>query len=227
MSNGDGQAFDRVPADQCDACQIVREADHRIANHLSLLAAYVHLRAADLARRPDANSGADAASALQAISTQIITIAELHRRLSALGGQTQPLHEHLHAVCAALSTLGDRVEILEEFSPGCAARADQILPILQIVSEVLTNGAKHAHAPDGRARLVARCFNDQEGRVQIEIVDKGPGLPADFDLENSGGLGFGVLQSCAKQLQADIVFDSSPAGLRFRLSLPVQVRVGA
>lgn len=39
-------------ADPCDGCRLIQEADHRIANHLAMLAASVRLKELELARGP-------------------------------------------------------------------------------------------------------------------------------------------------------------------------------
>lgn len=36
----------------CGDCAVAKEADHRIANHLSLFAGFIQLNAADLVRQP-------------------------------------------------------------------------------------------------------------------------------------------------------------------------------
>jgi len=90
----------------CDEYRIVQEANHRIANHLALLSGFVRLKAADLGRRPVAPTIAGVQLLLESVRAQIEAIAHLNRTL-ALDGQRPPvdLGEHLHDICAPLSSL--------------------------------------------------------------------------------------------------------------------------
>lgn len=210
----------------CDDCGIVQEADHRIANHLALLAGFVRLKASDLARNRADPSEQDVQLVLDAINSQIVAVGRLHRSLTR-DGASADLAEHLHEISASLSALCDDVEIVEDFQPGCIVRPDQILPLIQIVSEVLLNAVKHVHPPGARARIIVRCVQDRARRIQIEIADNGGGLPETFDPERDGGLGFCLLRALAGQLQARIEFQSSDVGLCFRLTLPPPARRSA
>ena len=205
---------------ECDRCEIVREADHRIANHLTLLAAFVRSQAADLARRPAALSAANVQMVLDAISTQIIAVGRLHRSLSSKVSLAQDLAEVLHEICASLAALCDTAEIAANSSEGCVVQPDQVLPLTQIVSEVLINAVKYAQPTTGRTLIEAGCSRDETGRIRVEITDNGRGLPVGFDPERDGGLGFRLIRDFARQLQARVEFRSTTTGLRFRLTLP-------
>lgn len=204
---------------ECGGCRIGQEADHRIANHLTLLAGFVRMKATDLARRPEAN-GAEAQLVLGAISSQIIAIGRLHRSLSAQAGQRLDLSEYLHEACVLLPGLRDSVQIVEDFHQDCVVPAEHIPMLTQIVSEVLTNAVKYAASQNSPTLIKAACFRDKVGRVQLEITDNGRGLPEGFDPMLHGGLGFRLLRGLAKQLEARIEFQSSGNGVRFRLTLP-------
>lgn len=206
--------------DGYDAAQAVQEADHRIANHLALLAGFVRLKASDLARKSSNPSSEDVQLALDAITSQIVAVARLHRSLTRDGGASADLGQHLHDVCASLSVLCDNVEIIENFADGCLVQADQVLSLTQIASEVLVNAVKYAHALGGRTTILARCLQNSDGSIQVEITDNGRGLPDTFDPKLDDGLGFRLLRTFARQLQAHIEFESSRAGLCFRLTLP-------
>jgi two-component sensor histidine kinase len=111
--------------------------------------------------------------------------------------------------------------VVEDFEPGCHVTADQILPVTQIVTEVITNALKYA-AGDGRGGLlVARLRKGEPGSAVIEIIDHGPGFPSAFNPATDGGLGFRVVRALAVQLEATASFSSTAEGLRFTLTLPL------
>ena len=213
---GLGEAPPTIPeiASVCDDCSLVVEADHRIANHLAMLSGYVRLKASGV-------SG-EARLLLENVGAQVDAVGRLHRALATHGHHgSVDLSEHLRAICAPFASgLGGAVKLIQDIPAPCPVRADQVLPLSQIVSEVITNAFKYAHA-DGQAGVVlVRCRGGEGGAVQIEVMDDGPGLPAGFDPATDGGLGFRLIRSLGRQVGAAMAFKSTGLGLRFRLTLP-------
>jgi two-component sensor histidine kinase len=201
---------------------LLAEAEHRIANHLALLTSYVRLKAVDLARQPDEPDRDSMHLLLEGVGVQIDAVARLHRAMAADGpADRADLGAHLHEVCAPfLFGLSGAARLIEDFAPGCVVRPDQMLPLSQIVAEVVTNAVKHAHMGGEAGAVVARCRSDQTGAVTIEVIDDGEGLPEGFDPKTDGGLGFRLLRALGKQLGAALAFESTGRGLCFRLTLP-------
>jgi len=211
-----------APTKICDTCRVVDEANHRIANHLSLLASYVRRSAADSSLRGAQPSLDEVQLVLQGVGVQIDAVAILHRSLTARAASpTGDMGDHLRKVCAPLmSTLSDRVKFVEDFSAGCVVAAEAVLPLTQIAVEVLTNAIKHAGPTETAARISASCRQDGAGGFLLEIADNGPGLPESFDPTTDQGLGFRLLHGLGRQIGASITFESTPDGLCFRLWLP-------
>src|ERR1035437_156768 len=91
-----------IPGSACDDCGLLREADHRIANHLALLMGHVRLKALDLNSQGAGPTVADTRLVLEDVSVQIGAIARLHSLLTAHGGCASPdLSHDLHEICAA------------------------------------------------------------------------------------------------------------------------------
>jgi two-component sensor histidine kinase len=200
------------------------EADHRIANHLALLTGYVRLKAADLARQSAAPSRDSVHLLLEGVGAQIDAVSRLHRRLAADGSRASAdLGEHLHVICASFASgLSGAITLIEDLPFGCAVRSDQVLPLTQIVAEVVTNALKHAHPGGEAGAILVRCRKDDMGAALIEIIDDGAGLPETFNPQTDGGLGFRLLQALGRKLGALIAFESTKPGLRFRLTLPAE-----
>lgn len=205
-----------------DTSTLGAEADHRIANHLALLVSYVRLKAADLEHQREAPSRKSVQVLLEGVSGQIAAVARLHRALvSPERPGSADLGEHLREVCAPFASgLGGAVRIVQDLPSGCVVEARQVLPLSQIAAEVLTNALKHACDGPAPGAVLVRCRMEADGEVQLEVVDSGGGLPAGFDPETDGGLGFRLVRSLGKTLGARIAFESTPAGVRFRLNLP-------
>jgi two-component sensor histidine kinase len=159
---------------------------------------------------------------LEDICAQINTVGSLHRSLATKGrDEFADLGEHLHEICTPFrSELSGPVKLSENFQRGCVVRLEQILPVSQIVAEVLTNAVKHARADSKAGAILTRCGKDATGAMQVEVIDDGPGLPPNFNPKTDGGLGFRLLRALGKQLNAPMTFESSSHGLHFCLTLP-------
>jgi two-component system sensor histidine kinase KdpD len=104
-----------------------------------------------------------------------------------------------------------------------------------LMEQVLINllGNAHRHAPDSPVELRAW---EEPGTVQLEIADRGPGIPAEFhqrvfdkffrmpkDLKDGGvGLGLAICGAIVKIHGGAIWVENRPGGgARFRITLPL------
>ena len=220
------EPFPHLPAlNTCSDCGLQKEADHRIANHLALLTSYVHLRSTELGARTEQPSRDHIRLLLANIEAQISAVSRLHRSLAVSGRRSTNLAVHLHDICAPLTEgLIGKTVLTEDFAKDCDIQAQQVLPVIQIIAEVVTNAAKHAGTTGEAGRIVVRCRKSDAGAVVIEVIDNGPGFPAGFDPYATGGLGFRLVKALASQLGAGISFKTATAperGLTFKLDLPL------
>ncbi|WP_165185520.1 sensor histidine kinase [Caulobacter soli] len=200
------------------------EAQHRIANNLALIAGYTRLQASRLHKAGRPLSAREACIALEEVAARIETVGELHRLLSAAPGEGEEgidLGRFLAKLCASLmetvSFAGETV-ITHRDLGGCVVRPDQATPVALIVSELVTNALKYAHPTGVAGRILVSCRSSGGGLV-VEVADDGVGLSEDFNPLSDGGLGFRVVRGLARQLGADLVYESSDIGLTVRLTL--------
>jgi two-component sensor histidine kinase len=200
------------------------EAQHRIANNLALIAGYTRLQATRLQKAGRPLSAREACIALEEVAARIETVGELHRLLSGAPGKGDEgvdLGRFLAKLCKSLmetvSFAGDTT-ISHRDTGGCVVRPDQATPVALIVSELVTNALKYAHPSGVAGRIVVSCRSTGGGLV-VEVTDDGVGLSEDFDPSSDGGLGFRVVRGLARQLGADLVYQSAGVGLTVRLTL--------
>lgn len=207
-----GRGEQPVPevASTCDDCSLLVEADHRIANHLAMLSGYVRLKAAGV--------DGETRLLLETIGAQVDAVGRLHRALAAHGQHGDvDLSEHLRTICAPFAAgLSGAAKLIQDIPAACPVRPEQVLPVSQIVSEVITNAFKYAPA----GIVLVRCRGGEAGGVEIEVVDDGPGLPRGFDPGVDGGLGFRLIRALSRQVGATLAFESAGQGLNVRLTLP-------
>lgn len=201
------------------------EAQHRIANNLALIAGYTRLQATRLQKAGQPLSAREACIVLEEVATRIETVGELHRLLSDAPGRGEgggiDLGRFLAKLCASLmetvSFAGDTT-ITHRDSGGCLVRPDQATPVALVVSELVTNALKYAHPTGVAGRILVSC-RSLGGALVVEVIDDGVGLSEAFDPLTDGGLGFRVVRGLARQLGADLVYQSSDIGLTVRLTL--------
>jgi two-component sensor histidine kinase len=202
------------------------EAQHRIANNLALIAGYTRLQGTRLNKAGRPLSAREACIVLEEVATRIETVGELHRLLSDApgrgeGGSGVDLGRFLAKLCASLmetvSFAGDTI-ITHRDAGGCMVRPDQATPVALIVSELVTNALKYAHPTGVAGRILVSCRSAGGGLV-VEVIDDGVGLSEDFNPLGDGGLGFRVVRGLARQLGADLVYESGDIGLTVRLTL--------
>jgi two-component sensor histidine kinase len=204
---------------RCGGCELTLEADHRIANHLAMLSSYVGLRQKEFGQIEDGATSLSVQLAFDGIKTVVDAMSRLHRALlTNTYGTGADLSEYVRHVCGSLrSGLSGAIELTEDLRTGCRVRSDQILPLTQIVSEVITNAIKHSHVGGEGGRVLVRCHPVTERELELEIVDDGKGLPQDFDPLTGEGLGFRLVRALTAQLGGRSGFESSIAGTRFWL----------
>ena len=184
-----------------------------------MLSGYVQLRASAIARQIGHPERISVQLLLESIDAQIRTVAEVHRLLATERRDVRvDLGAHLHAVLKPFTSgiFGD-VKLTEAFVTGCMVSTEQILPISQIVSEVVTNAVKHGHS--GEVVITVRCLRARGGNLLIEVHDNGPGHPPGFNPAAVKSIGLRLLRALVLQLGALVQVRSSPNGLRFRMLL--------
>jgi two-component sensor histidine kinase len=207
---------------------MAREADHRISNHLSLLAGMVHVQAGAVGRGPERLTRDEVRSMLQETAGKIVSVGHLHRRLAQQPHRgSVNLCDYLLESCSTLVSslsLGQRVSLVQRLSANCHVTPEQAQQIGLIVCEIVMNSVKHAHPTGIPVQISLICRRGEDGRMTVEIGDDGIGLPEGCDTGSFGGVGFRLIRSLAGALAADLRIESDPLGLVFLITLPPSIQ---
>lgn len=202
----------------------VDEVNHRVANHLALLAGLIQTQATALTKGPVLFAREDVRGMLQEVVGKVIGVSQLHRRLATMpGDETIDLGDHLiessHALVKSLVPAG-RVGIVHRIDAHCPAKADQVQTVSLIVGEVIMNAIKHAHPTGIPVEISIYCGRNSSGRTVVEVADDGVGLPENFDPGTQGGAGLRLIRQLASSIHAVLDIESDSLGTRFRIILP-------
>lgn len=192
---------------------LLREVNHRVKNSLQLVSSLLTLQTLSL-------SDPTVRSHFQEARSRIEAIARVHNRLyQADQFQTIEFGTYLNELCTDLSRAsGESVCAITVQSEIVDLPIDQAAPLGLIANELITNAIKHRDG--GRAEIAVDFFRRDDTLI-LTVADRGPGLPANFDMRKSRSLGMRLITSLAGQIRAEVNIDSSSAGTRFRIVLPV------
>ncbi len=211
------------------ASNSIAEADHRIANHLAMLASYVRLKGAGFTRRDQAPDANDVQCLIRMIVAQIYAISDLHRILSVEGNpDTLNLSASLSKMCDAMNTsVASEYKIVQTFEKDCDVALQSILPVTQICAEIITNALKHGCHSDGPVDIRVACHKSSAGTIIVEISDSGPGLSDKSAETRKDGLGIRLIDTLIQQVDGRIEYLSTSQGLTVRLALPAALEKSA
>jgi two-component sensor histidine kinase len=206
---------------------LIREAHHRVANQLSMLANLVQVQVINAGKGPAAYPREQVQGMLREVASKVITVGHLQRRLAEEpGGRDIDLANYLiensRALIKSLS-LESRVGIVHRLGGSCPVKPDQTQPVALIVAEIIMNAVKHAHPTGIPVEISMRCERNAQGRLVVEIEDDGVGFPEGFDPKNGGGAGFRLMRVLAASINADLDISSDSLGARFVLTLPAHM----
>jgi two-component sensor histidine kinase len=203
---------------------VAREANHRVANNLAMIAGLVRSQKNAIVLNDEPLSAAEVSAMLGVVAGRIEAVASMHRSLAdAEAAGAIDLNQFIGTMCTRLvdALAQSEVKLTFDLNAGCTVKAEQALPIALIVNEAVTNSLKYAH-PTGVAGLLhVSCHGEDGDAVVIEVVDDGIGLPEDFDVGHGGAVGLRVIRTLSRQLSAEFELNQRPIGVQFRLSVPL------
>jgi two-component sensor histidine kinase len=193
---------------------LVKEINHRVKNSLQLVASVLNLQARD---------DPGLAPRLQKASSRIMVIGRAHDRLyRSPQVEKVELAGYLSDICHDLSKIAPNCQISFDASGELFLDTDQAVALALIVSELVTNAAKHAY-PNGTGGQIWVCLAHTQGKVaRVSVRDEGVGLPTNFDIDSRVGLGMRLTRALAKQSGATSRVERHARGAEFVLEITIR-----
>lgn len=184
---------------------LVHEIDHRVKNNLQMVASLIVMQSRTI---PDPSIR----ESLLAMLARVEALSTVHRRLYQTSDVTSfDVGDFVRdLVTDLISAFGsDRIRTMLDLEP-VSVPSDKAAPIALMVNELVTNALKHAF--NGRADgTIDVRVGKPNGRLRIEVTDNGHGMdgpPA------NGSFGLKLVNSLARQLQADVTWADAQPGTR-------------
>ena len=188
---------------------LLEEIQHRVANSLQIIASIIMMKARVV-------KSEEARRHLQDAHQRVMSVATVQQHLHAVArsGPVQ-LRPYLSKLCEALShsMIGDNRSISlkvhgEEGSASC--RDAESLGL--IVTELIINSVKHAFSEDTKDGQITVAFDVSGTDWKLSITDNGIGKSDGVFAQPKTGLGTGIVNALAKQLNAKVETLSGPHG---------------
>lgn len=196
----------------------LRECNHRIVNNLQIAAALMRMQI-------HAVRDTISKDILQSAAHRIEAMGRLHRHLTTSNSTlTVNLGEYIAtaAIEIAAST-GMHCDV--QAAPEMIVDSNIAMNLTIIVNELVVNAKKHAYADQPDGRLEVTCLTNGDSRLHLRVTDYGPGLPPNFDLEHSTGLGMSLVRSIVQQLRGEITTENNH-GACFKIAVPFHANEG-
>lgn len=189
---------------------LIREIHHRVKNNLQIASSLMNLQK----RRFTDPEMVDAFTNSQG---RISAIALIHEKI----------YEHkdakavdLKSYLIVLMEYHQKISPLVEYEIDCPTNLtidlDTAVPIALITSELVVNVLKHAFTIETSNNcLVIGVENRSDDIIELSIHDNGIGLPDNFDINSTKGLGFEIVKKLCRQIDAKISFHCDENGTTF------------
>ncbi len=193
-----------------------RELLHRVKNSFALIRSLIYLERQRLA-------DSEAIKILEELENRVGSLAHMYSLLNETGiSQSVELDKYLQQISKSLANSfiekNQNVSIKTDFDKIVVSPKDAS-SIGLIIHELLTNSLKYAFDTSTGGDIKIK-LKKTENNMVLTFADNGKGLPKEFKIENSSGMGLELVKMLTKQLMGSIDIESL-AGTSFIITIPV------
>ena len=188
---------------------LLQELQHRVANSLQIIASVLM----QSARRVQSE---ETRLHLHDAHSRVMSIAMLQKQLAVTQLKSVELRTYFSDLCRSIaaSMIDDPQRItLEAMVDDTTTNSDVSVSMGLIVTELVINAIKHAFAANVTGGKITVSFAEDEGAWLLAVTDNGSGMPVGEESAKPG-LGTGIVEALAKQLQASITVLNENPGTR-------------
>jgi two-component sensor histidine kinase len=194
---------------------LIKEMNHRVKNSLALVASMLRLQA-----REDCDP--TFAERLEDATLRVAAIARVHEQLyQSTDIERFDVGHYIEAVCKDVSASFAQCEISVQAQPGIAISADRAISSALIITELVSNAARHAYQGNGAGRVWVNIATTDVDSFSVSVRDEGAGLPEGFQIGKGKGFGTRMVRALAEQLNASLDVVARQPGAEFILTVPL------
>lgn len=195
---------------------LLKEIHHRVKNNLQIISSLLSLQSNYL---KDENSKEIFIESQNRIRSMSLIHEKLYQSDSLSEIEFSEYVRELSSYLAISYNLYENdINILTEIEE-VICHIDIAIPLGIILNELITNSIKHAFGNKGSGEIKLNAFK-KDSDLEIVYCDNGTGLPENYDVYNSGTLGFSLILNLAEQLNAQIKIEKE-THFSIKLSVPL------
>jgi len=195
---------------------LLKEIHHRVKNNLQIISSLLSLQSNYL---KDENSREIFIESQNRIRSMSLIHEKLYQSDSLSEIEFSEYVRELSSFLAISYNISETgIDIVAEIEE-LFCHIDIAIPMGIILNELITNSIKHAFSQDTGGEIRLRA-GKKDSALEIIYSDNGTGLPAGYDVYNSGTLGFSLILNLSEQLNAKIVFEKENHFL-MKLTVPL------
>jgi two-component sensor histidine kinase len=185
---------------------LLQELQHRVANSLQIIAS-VLMQSAKRVQSEETRLH------LQDAHSRVMSIAMLQKQLAVTQLKSVELKTYFSDLCRSIaaSMIDDPNRItLKAVVDSTSTNSDVSVSMGLIVTELVINAIKHAFPKRTSGGKITVSFEAEDGAWLLSVSDNGAGMPVGKK-RGKPGLGTGIVEALAKQLDATVtVLDAKP-----------------
>lgn len=196
---------------------LLHEVNHRVANSLQLVSAFIHMQSRAL-------DDPAAKAALADTQARITAIAQVHKRLyTANDVAGVAMDDYLAALVSELEatwSTPDSPRPLRLAADPIRLTTDRAVSLGVIVNELVSNACKYAYPAGQAGEIRIELARDGENEFVLRVEDDGSGLPASM-VPKGTGIGTKLVGAMAASLGSTLTYDTAHHGVRATLRAAV------
>lgn len=202
---------------------LLKEIHHRVKNNLQIISSLLQLQGE---RMPSD----EARALIQETVLRVRSMALIHQHVYAVESLDQiDFGDYIRVLAESVQALLAPSVRLQVESADVRVGLDDAIPAGLVLNELITNAFKYGlpaapgpHAPAQPRRTGANCdvrinVSLADGRLQVEVLDSGAGLPDGTLNQRSSSLGLSLVRALTRQLRGELTYDYDN-GSRFAFS---------
>jgi len=195
---------------------LLNEIHHRVKNSLSIVSGLIGLQM-------DSTDNKGAREVLQDSQSRIQSVALIHQKLYQLDSTDEVqldiyLKDLVEAIHGTFAEYTDAVDLKFDMD-SAALDVEKVIPCGLLINELVVNAFKHAFSKSS-AGVLKVTLEQENGQIELSVADNGPGLPADFSMNNSDSLGTMLIETFASKLEAETEILENDNGTEFAFRFP-------
>ncbi len=192
---------------------LLKEIHHRVKNNLQIISSLLNLQSSFI-------TDSEMLAMFKESQNRVKSMALIHEKLYQSRDLTQidfaeyirNLTQHLFR---SYTVSTDKVKLKIDVSDVSLA-VDTAIPCGLMINELASNSLKYAFPEHRDGTIEIKLTEESQNQFVLIVRDDGVGLPASFELNESGSLGLRLVKTLARQLGGEIKFEGKN-GVEFQM----------